>query len=124
MTLTKKTIRPIKNKAHNSKNNLVFVIAMVVVQIVIVTMTAIYIRVDYVQNMPIYYQTYRTIGFNLLLPFIMALVIVIGFSLIFSYNKKMLFSGIGFSFFIFAFVIQFYPLVNAIWTKTKILSYA
>ena len=121
MTLAKKTIRPIKNKAHNSKNNLVFVIAMVVVQIVIATMTAIYIRVDHVQKMSIDYQT---IGFNLLLPFIMALVIVVGFSLIFSYNKKMLFNGIGFSFFIFAFVIQFYPLVNAIWTKTKILSYA
>jgi hypothetical protein len=46
---------------------------------------------------------------------------VLGFGLIFSYNKKLIFSGLGFALFIFAFVIQYYPLINAFWTKTQIM---
>ena len=50
-----------------------------------------------------------------------AFATVLGFGLIFSYNKKLLFTGLGFALFIFAFVIQYYPLINAFWTKTQIM---
>jgi hypothetical protein len=46
---------------------------------------------------------------------------VLGFGLIFSYNKRLLWSGLGYTFFITAFVIQLYPLINAFWTKTQIM---
>lgn len=46
---------------------------------------------------------------------------VIGFGLIFSYNKKLLWSGLGYTFFIMAFVIQLYPLVNEFWTKVHLM---
>ena len=38
----------------------------------------------------------------------------------FSYLKRLTWSGIGFAFLITALCIQFYPLVNAFWTKTAI----
>lgn len=44
----------------------------------------------------------------------------IGFGLIFSYMKRLVWSGIGFTFFITAFCIEFYPLINDFWTKTRI----
>jgi hypothetical protein len=50
-------------------------------------------------------SNYALIGLNILIPFIMALVIAVGFSLIFSYNRRLMFTGLGFCFFIFAFVI-------------------
>lgn len=43
-----------------------------------------------------------------------------GFGLVLSYLKRLLWSGIGFTFFITAFCIEMYPLVNAFWTKTRI----
>lgn len=46
---------------------------------------------------------------------------VLGFGLIFSYNKRLLWSGLGYTFFITAFVLQLYPLINAFWTKTQIM---
>lgn len=46
---------------------------------------------------------------------------VVGFGLIFSYNKRLLWSGLGYTFFITAFVLQLYPLINAFWTKTQIM---
>lgn len=51
----------------------------------------------------------------------MSILTVIGFGLIFSYNKKLIWSGLGYTFFITAFVLQFYPLINAFWTKTQIM---
>ena len=41
-----------------------------------------------------------------------------GFGLIFGYTRKLVWSGIGFTFFITALCIELYPLVNAFWTKT------
>ena len=41
----------------------------------------------------------------------------------FSYLKKLMWSGIGFTFFITAMAIQMYPLVNAFWTKVRIVEW-
>jgi hypothetical protein len=43
-----------------------------------------------------------------------------GFGLLFGYTRKLVWSGIGFNFFILAFCIVFYPLINDFWTKTQI----
>ncbi len=49
-----------------------------------------------------------------------ALLAVVGFGLIFSYNKRLLWSGLGFNLLIVAIVIQFYPLMNAFWSRTRL----
>jgi hypothetical protein len=51
----------------------------------------------------------------------MSIMTVLGFGLIFSYNKRLLWSGLGYTFFITAFVLQLYPLINTFWTKTQIM---
>lgn len=43
---------------------------------------------------------------------------ILGFGLIFGYTRRLVWSGIGFTFFITALCIELYPLVNAFWTKT------
>lgn len=45
-----------------------------------------------------------------------------GFGLLFGYSRRLAWSGIGFTFFITAFCIEVYPLVNSFWTKTAIQS--
>jgi len=103
MQITRDPAKKISNELYNRRNNLIFAIIIVPLQVIIVVMHSIYIKVDNgFSETP---KFYAFIGFNLLLPFIMAFVILWGFALIFSYNHKLLFTGIGFSFFIFAFVI-------------------
>lgn len=43
-----------------------------------------------------------------------------GFGLYFSYVKNMLWSGLGFTFFITAGVLQWYVVVNAFWSKANV----
>lgn len=45
-----------------------------------------------------------------------------GFGLLFGYTRRLAWSSIGFTFFILAFSIEVYPLVNDFWTKTGIQS--
>ncbi len=40
----------------------------------------------------------------------------------FGYTRKLMWSGIGFTFFITALCIEVYPLINNFWTKAKIQS--
>jgi hypothetical protein len=42
--------------------------------------------------------------------------------LLFGYTRRLAWSGIGFTFFITAFCIEVYPLINDFWTKTGIQS--
>jgi hypothetical protein len=56
---------------------------------------------------------------SIIKPFIISIASVLGLGLILSYRKKLLFTGIGYAFFINAFVLQYYPLVNALFTQTK-----
>lgn len=44
--------------------------------------------------------------------------LILGFGLIFGFTRKLVWSGIGFTFFITALCIELYPLVNGFWTKT------
>lgn len=53
-------------------------------------------------------------------PFILAITLLLGFGLLFSYNKRLIFSGVGFTFFIFAYSLQLYPLVNGFWSKVGV----
>lgn len=48
------------------------------------------------------------------------IVNTIGFGLVFGYTRKLLWSGIGYSFFITALCIEIYPLINDFWTKTHL----
>jgi hypothetical protein len=99
-------------------NSIIFGVLMLVTQVVLATMHGIFIRpID--QNSSAISGNLEGIAF--FMPFLIAIATVLGFGLIFSYNKKLLFSGLGFSLFIFAFVIQYYPLINAFWTKTQIM---
>jgi hypothetical protein len=41
--------------------------------------------------------------------------------MVFSYLKRLIWSGIGFTFLITAFCIELYPLVNDFWVKTAII---
>ena len=47
-------------------------------------------------------------------------IIYQGFGLVFSYLKRLSWSGIGFAFLITAICVEFYPLVNAFWTKAQL----
>lgn len=40
----------------------------------------------------------------------------------FGYTKRLIWSGIGFTFFITAFCIEVYPLINDFWTKVQLQS--
>ena len=44
----------------------------------------------------------------------------VGFGLVLSYLKRLIWSGLGFTLFITAFSIQFYPLVNYLWRTANI----
>lgn len=95
-------------------NSRIFGVLMIITEIIFAVMHGVYIRP--VNQAGI---TVSLVGF--IQPFLMALVTVLGFGLIFSYNKRLLWSGVGFTFFITAFVLQFYPLINAFWTKTTLI---
>jgi hypothetical protein len=99
-------------------NSMVFGVLMIFTQICLATFNGVFIR-------PIDQNTATggaaIVPQYLFQPIAIAFVTVLGFGLIFSYNKKLLFSGLGFTLFIFAFVIQYYPLINAFWTKTQIM---
>jgi len=71
---------------------------------------------------PTVLTTYPLISFTNAIPYLLALLVIPGFGLIFSYNKKLIWSGLGFTFFITAFVLELYPLINTFWLKTQILS--
>lgn len=47
----------------------------------------------------------------------------VGFGLLFSYLKKLTWTGLGFTFLITALSIEFYPLFNAFWTRVNIPGY-
>lgn len=46
----------------------------------------------------------------------------LGFGLVISYLKRLIWSGLGFTLFITAFSIELYPLINQLWSKTNIYS--
>jgi hypothetical protein len=50
------------------------------------------------------------------------LLIDIGFGLVLSYLKRLLWSGLGFTFFITALAVEVYPLINNFWTRVRIHS--
>jgi positive regulator of sigma E activity len=50
----------------------------------------------------------------------LALLTIAGFGLVFSYLKRLAWSGIGFAFLITALCVEIYPLVNAFWTKVRL----
>lgn len=98
-------------------NSVIFGVLMIFAQASIAALNGVFIRpVD--QNAASLLALSPETFFQ---PVAIALATVLGFGLIFSYNKKLLFSGLGFALFIFAFVIQYYPLINAFWTKTQIM---
>ncbi len=99
------------------RNSIIFGVLMIMTQTIIATMNGVFIR-PIEQNGTAFAQLTAQIFFQ---PYVIALLTVLGFGLIFSYNKKLLFSGLGFALFIFAFIIQYYPLINAFWTKTQIM---
>ena len=103
--------------AKPNTNSMIFGVIMIITQVVIATMNGVFIRPIEQNN-----ATATTMPYKALFePFVVALLTVLGFGLIFSYNRKLLFTGLGFAFFIFAFVLQLYPLINAFWTKTQIM---
>lgn len=46
--------------------------------------------------------------------------VIIGFGLLFSYLRKMLWTGMGFTLLITALTMEFYFMINAFWTKAAI----
>lgn len=99
------------------RNSLVFGIIMVGLQIGLSLVYGFLINVQHVQlNIS---SVVVTIGLAIL-------VIagnhqyIIGFGLLFGYTRKLLWSGIGFTFFITALCIEVYPLINDFWTKTHL----
>lgn len=111
--------------AHPSTNSRVFAGLMIFSVIVLATMHGVFMRPFEQNNIQSVLLNAALLNYipvkGFFQPLVTALVVVLGFGLIFSYNRKLLFSGLGFTFFIFAFVLQYYPLVNAFWTKTQIL---
>jgi hypothetical protein len=96
---------------------------MIVTQVIIIVMHAIYIRPDRAATAASGAAlTYPLVSVRNGIPYVLALLVIPGFGLIFSYNKKLIWSGLGFTFFITAFVLEFYPLINTFWLKTQILS--
>lgn len=101
------------------QNTFIFAFLMIITQIIISVMHALFIRTEPQVSDSL---DYSLMSFNLLIPFLLAFLTIAGFGLIFSYNKMLIKSGLGFTFFITAFVIEYYPLINAFWTKTQIMS--
>lgn len=91
---------------------------MIITQIIIIVMHAIYMRPEK-GAAPL--ASHALISVQNGIPYLLALLVIPGFGLIFSYNKKLIWSGLGFTFFITAFVLEFYPLINTFWLKTQIL---
>ena len=88
---------------------------MIITTIIMVTMHGVFIS-------PLNQATDGTLTLlGYMMPMIMGIMTILGFGLIFSFNKKLLYSGLGFTFFITAFVLQFYPLINAFWTNTNLM---
>jgi len=88
---------------------------MIIAQIIICIIQGIYIR----PNM----QNFNVYSINILaffMPFLLSIASTLGLGLLFSYNKKLIISGLGFSLFINAYILQYYPLINALWSKTHI----
>lgn len=108
---------PEKNPSIN-RNSLIFAILMIITEIIIAVMHGVYARPVNAATAP----NYIAMSLQNLIPFVLAVLVIAGFGLIFSYNKKLIWSGIGFTFFITAVVIQLYPLINAFWLKTQILT--
>ena len=98
-------------------NSIVFGVMMIIAQVSIAALNGVFIR-PIEQNVTSILALSPEAFFQTVA---VALLTVLGFGLIFSYNKKLLFSGLGFALFIFALVIQYYPLINAFWTKTQIM---
>jgi hypothetical protein len=55
-------------------------------------------------------------------PLAISFASTLGFGLLFSYNKRLLLSGLGFSLFINAYALQYYPLISALWAKAKLFT--
>jgi hypothetical protein len=95
-------------------NSRIFAGLMIVTQIILATMHGVYMR-------PVLQATTALTVAGFWQPFLMALVTILGFGLIFSYNKRLLWSGVGFTFFITAFILQLYPLINSFWINTTLI---
>ena len=57
---------------------------------------------------------------SVVFPIFLGLLTIAGFGLLFSYLKRLAWSGLGFAFLITALAIEFYPLANAFWIKAGI----
>ena len=44
----------------------------------------------------------------------------LGFGLVFGYTRRLVWTGIGFNFFITVFCLIYYPLINDFWTRTRL----
>ena len=53
-------------------------------------------------------------------PLIISIASTLGLGLLFSYNKRLILSGLGFSLFINAYSLQYYPLINALFTHMRL----
>lgn len=51
-----------------------------------------------------------------------AILVIVGFGLIFSYLRKMAWSGIGFALLISALCFEFYFMFNAFWVKADVIN--
>ena len=52
----------------------------------------------------------------------MSVASTLGLGLLFSYNKMLIISGLGFSLFINAYSLQYYPLISVLWAKAQIFN--
>ena len=84
-------------------------------QIVIIIVNGIYIR-PIIQND----TKFKIDSFTFFGPIVISIASTLGFGLLFSYHKRLIISGLGFSLFINAYALQYYPLISALWTQTKI----
>lgn len=101
--------------ARPTINARIFGVLMIFTQIVLAILHGIFIR-------PVMQATTGNLSNSSIYePMIVSIMTVLGFGLIFSYNKRLLWSGLGYTFFIAAFCLQLYPLINAFWTKTQIM---
>ncbi len=92
---------------------------MIIFQIFICIIHGIFIRPQAVN-----FNTLNTIPVAITppLPLILSFASTLGFGLLFSYNKRLILSGLGFSLFINAYVLQYYPVIHAFWSKTKVFT--
>ena len=87
-------------------------------QIVICIIHGIFIRPD--KQNPIYDFPIPPSSF--FIPVVISIGSTLGLGLLFSYNKKLIISGLGYSLFINAYMLQYFPLINSLWSKSKIFS--